>query len=411
MRGRVRYLQAFVVSALYFLVNSLLRALRVLLWPRRRPSNPLRICIYRIGFIGDTLCALPAINAIRAAYPKAHLTLLTSPVEGKFPGAKELLAGTELVDEIQVYLKNEVTGFRNRLAFMRSIRARNVEMWIELPQDLAGPINQLRNMLIARLAGTHWAYGWGFVSTLKIWVQAQSEFLVFPNQVERLLRIVRKAGISAEEKVLFPVVIGSEERTRVDGLLHLPAQFSGLIAIAPGAKKKLSLWPVERFITVGQYLVSRGFPVVVLGGTADASICQAVAEGIGGSAINLSGRTSLKESCEILRRCFLLICNDSGVQHLSSAVGTPCISIFSSHDMPGKWYPYGGENIVLRKWIECHTCYLESCPYDNRCVKLIEANEVIGAVNFQVERLRKSTTDHANEVRAGALLDDFVDVH
>ena len=54
---------------LYAAVNSLLRALRVMLWPRRRPSNPERICIYRIGFIGDTVVALPAMNAIGPPIP------------------------------------------------------------------------------------------------------------------------------------------------------------------------------------------------------------------------------------------------------------------------------------------------------------------------------------------------------
>ena len=119
--------------------------------------------------------------------------------------------------------------------------------------------------------------------------------------------------------------------------------------MAPGAKRSLSLWPVERFVAVGQHLTTKGFRVVVLGGIADVSVCQAVAEGIAGETINLAGRTSLKESCEVLKRCSLLICNDSGVQHLASAVGTACISIFSAHDMPGKWHPYGPENVVLTK--------------------------------------------------------------
>jgi ADP-heptose:LPS heptosyltransferase len=387
LRTRIRHLQALFVAVLYTIVNLLLRGLRVVLWPRRKPSDPKRICVYRIGFIGDTLCALPAIKAIREAYPSAHLTLLTSPVEGKFPGANEILARTKLVDDIQVYFKSDVTGFRNRLVFLRLMRSRNIEMWIELPQDLAGPLNQLRNMLIAKLAGARWAYGWGFVSTLKFWVQAQSEFLTFQNQVERLLGIVHSAGIATVKKAAFPTLVGSNERRIVDGLLDMSDRLDRFIAIAPGAKKKLSLWPAERFVTVGRFLVSEGFTVVVLGGSADALICRAVAEGIGGDTINLTGRTSLKESCEVLRRCLLLICNDSGVQHLSSAVGTPCISIFSSHDMPGKWYPYGCENVVLRKWVECHTCYLETCPYDNRCLKQIDADEVIATVQSKLGAL------------------------
>jgi len=331
------------------------------------------------------------MHAIRTAYPRAHLTLLTSPVDGKFPGANELLADSELFDEVRVYLKSDVTGLRNRLAFLRSLRRQHFDIWIDLPQELAGPFNQLRNLLAARLTGVRWGYGWGFVTTIKLWVRAQSEYLKFTNEVDRLLAIIRRAGIPVADRVRFPINLGLEERNSVDRLLGKVA--SGLIAVAPGAKRSLSLWPVERFVTVGRHLTSRGFQVVVLGGNADASVCQAVAEGIAGATINLAGQTSLRESCEVLKRCSMLICNDSGVQHLAAAVGTSCISMFSAHDMPGKWHPYGSKNVVLRKWVECHTCYLRTCPYDNRCIKLIDPLEVIDAIDLKLESSGENDPD------------------
>jgi heptosyltransferase-3 len=386
--GRIQFAKAYSVAALYALVNSLIRAFRVLLWPRRKPSDPQRICIWRVGFIGDTVVALPAIHAIRVAYPRAQLTLLTSPVEGKFPGARELFENSQLFDEVYVYLKSEVTGYRNRVAFLRTMRSRRFDIFIDLPQELAGPFKHLRNLLIARLMGVRWGYGWGFVTTIKLWVQAQSECLKFENEVEKLLAVVRSAGIPVGAEAIFPIELGPHERNSVDRLLGNLK--TGLIGIAPGAKMTLNHWPAERFATVGRYLVARGFTVVVLGGTADASICRAVVEGIGNGVVNLAGRTSLKESCETLRRCAMLICNDSGVQHLSSAVGTPCISIFSSHQIPGKWYPYGSENVVLRKWVECHTCYLQTCPNDNRCLKLTEADEVIAAIEVKLESMAET---------------------
>ena len=358
------------------------------MWPRRKPSDPKRICIYRTGFIGDTVCALPAMHMVRNAYPRAHLTLLTSPVDGKFPGAKELLANTDLFDEVHVYLKSEVTGINNRLAFLHSMRRQHFDMWIDLPQELAGPFSQLRNLLIARLIGVRWGYGWGFVTTIRLWVRAQSECLTFPNEVEKLLAIVRNAGIPVGDEVTFPLDLGFDERNSIDRLLGNVAH--RLVGMAPGAKRSLSIWPVERFVRVGRYLSSRGFRVVVLGGSADATVCRAVTEGIAGETINLAGRTSLKESCEVLRRCSILICNDSGVQHLASAVHTPCISVFSAHDMPGKWYPYGTQNVVLRKWVECHTCYLQTCPYDNRCIKMVDTEEVIAAIDLKLESISEA---------------------
>jgi len=379
------YLQAAFVWMLYGASRGFLLALRNVLWPRRRPSNPRRICIYRKGFIGDTVVALPAIHLIKATYPQADLTLLTSPVHGKFPGANELLATSGLFNRVHVYLKSDVSGLAKRLSFLNSMRREHFDIWIELPQELDGPLRHLRNMLFARFAAAKWGYGWGFVTTLHLWASAQSKFMTFQNEVDKLYEIVRRAGIATSNEIAFPIRCGSVEQALIDRLLGTNSH--PIAALAPGAKRPLSIWPIERFVEVGRHLASKGFVIVILGGVADVATCRAVADGMGdGLAINLAGKTSLIESCEALRRCALLVCNDSGVQHLAAAVGTPCVSIFSAHDMPGKWNPYGQQHVVLRETVECHPCYLTVCPYDNKCLKLIDASRVIAAVDMTLAR-------------------------
>jgi ADP-heptose:LPS heptosyltransferase len=205
--------------------------------------------------------------------------------------------------------------------------------------------------------------------------------------------VVKRAGIATHDRVVFPLELGSEERRCVDQLLKgRGVDEARLIAIAPAAKRSFNIWPAERFIEVGQHLASKGFTVVVTGGGLDAELCGKVADAISG-AINLAGRTSLRESCEVLRRCWLLICNDSGVQHLASAVGTPCISIFSAWQMPRKWYPYGPRNVVLRKWVACHTCLRETCPNDNLCIRLVETGEVTAAANAMLQRIAEGSPE------------------
>ena len=149
------------------------------------------------------------------------------------------------------------------------------------------------------------------------------------------------------------------------------------VAIAPGAKRPTNRWPLDRFVQVGRHLVCERFRVLVIGGASDLEDCRAVTVGYRPGALNLAGQLSILESCELLKRCDLLICNDSGVQHLAAAVGTRCLSIFSFWQPRAKWWPYGSQHTVLNKWVECHTCFLDRCPYDNRCIKLIQAHEVI----------------------------------
>src|SRR5262249_47226947 len=124
------------------------------------------------------------------------------------------------------------------------------------------------------------------------------------------------------------------------------------------------------FAELGKLLVRRGFRIALLGGNSDADICRQLAECIGSGTANLADRTALLESCELLKRCSLVISNDSGVQHLAAAVGTPCISLFSCRSLRGQWWRYGAKNVVLGRGAPCHTCYLEVRPYDNHCKRL-----------------------------------------
>ena len=114
---------AGIALAIKRLANAMLRALARCLWPRPRPQSAARVCIYRIGNIGDMVCALPAIHAIRRAYPAAHLTLLTSPGKSGAPWAGELLEALDWLDEVSVYHSDDVAGWRKLLRFTRSLRA------------------------------------------------------------------------------------------------------------------------------------------------------------------------------------------------------------------------------------------------------------------------------------------------
>lgn len=124
--------------------------------------------------------------------------------------------------------------------------------------------------------------------------------------------------------------------------------------------------------------------MAVLGGAADISLCNEIVGQIGEHAFSLAGKSSLLESAELLRRCRLLVCNDSGLQHLASAVGTQCLSLFSCRDFKGRWYPHGSGHTVIRKWVDCHTCFRDSCPYDDRCIRLIQTDEVVATVDRKI---------------------------
>lgn len=372
--SRVRQLQAAAVWVAYRLINAALRLFAVLLWPRRRPRSARRVVVFRIGHIGDITCALPALRAVRRAYPEAHLTLLTSTGRRNSPGARELLEGVDWIDEIRCYEAGDIATLGGRWRLAMDLRHRRFDVWLNLSASLSSPLREFRDMIFARLAGARWARGW-HIDTLHWARQAQSEHLAFPNEVDRVLTIVDRAGFPAGP-VEFALPRTAAAQARVNTLLPAGGA-TGWVALAPGAKRSTNRWPPERFAEVGAWLAARGARVVLLGGPVDAEECARIAATIGPSALSFAGQLTLPESCEVLRRCRFAICVDSGVQHLASAVGTPTISLFSFWQLRGKWHPYGARNVVLQKWVPCHTCFLDRCPHDNRCMKAIEVDEAI----------------------------------
>lgn len=385
-KSATRKAEALLVRMLTLLGDGFLAALRKILWPGKRPQSADRVCVYRIGNVGDAVCALPAIHAVRQAYPQAHLTLVTSPGRRDLPSAFDLLNGADWLDEIYIYYAEDVAGIMARLRLVRELRSRMFDVWFEIPQDV-GFITALRNMVVARAAGPRWGYGWR-VCTVRFARQAQSESAEAPNEVERLAAIVKAAGLAVSPS--FPLPLNGEHRRRVDEVLSAGGlDGRPLVAIAPGAKRPTNRWPAERFAEVARHLAQRGYSIAVLGGASDHEVCNQIAEAGNSRTLSLAGRTSLLESCEVLRRCQLLICNDSGVQHLAAAVGVPCVSLFSFREIRGKWRPYGSRHVVLQKWVECHSCLLEVCPYDNRCIKKIQVSGVLSSA----DRLLGPATD------------------
>jgi len=155
------------------------------------------------------------------------------------------------------------------------------------------------------------------------------------------------------------------------------------VALFPGASIKERKWPKDRFREVARWLDKKGIGIVVVGGRQDKKIADYIVDDLK-RHINLAGRVSLLETAQILAQTKLLLTTDSGIMHLSVAVGTPVVALFG----PGieeKWAPRDGRSIVINKNLPCSPCtrfgYTPPCPYDAQCMKEISVDEVKEAIN------------------------------
>ncbi|MDI6891314.1 MAG: hypothetical protein QMC83_10335, partial [Thermodesulfovibrionales bacterium] len=181
-------LKAKFVFFLYKVINFFLFILSFLLWPRKAVI-PQKICIYRIGNIGDIICAIPSIIAIRKAYPNAHITLLTSPGQKGAVGAKELIKDAWFIDRLWVYYSDDIDSIQKVIEFMKKLRRESFCLWITLPMELWNLKTILRNMAFIRLCKVKSVAGF-MISTIKLWANAQTKLSKFDNEVERLMKIL-----------------------------------------------------------------------------------------------------------------------------------------------------------------------------------------------------------------------------
>jgi len=347
------------------------------LFPGRADGEPERVLVHLVGNLGDVVVAVPALMALRARYPKARLTLVSSPGRRGMPGAAHLVDGAPWLDELIVYHQEDIAGRSRQLAFARRLRTLRPDLLVYLPASRAPASTVYRNLLFGRLVGPRRAFGY-YVPTFPRFKLAQARvFGRFPQEVDRHLDALAPLGVTRPDAVRFDLAPTPTEDLRwVDALTDRTGG-APIAAFCPGGKQAGHLWPEERFAAVAAVLASRGHHVVTIGGPGDRELGDRLLAATGGGT-QAAGELSVLGSAELLRRAALLVTNDTGPMHLAAAVGTPTAAVFSGENFAGRWYPYGEGHEVLRAREVCPTC-LFSGTRTQHCVGEITTTAVVDA--------------------------------
>ncbi|HOD42048.1 MAG TPA: HEAT repeat domain-containing protein, partial [Candidatus Wallbacteria bacterium] len=113
------------------------------------------------------------------------------------------------------------------------------------------------------------------------------------------------------------------------------------IAVGPGTKKPVNQWPIDRYVAVLNKLI-QNYDVwpVVFGGPEDQQTGMHIISSLF-RGYNTAGIFSIPQSIAAMQKCLFYLGNDTGTMHMAVAAGIPCVAIFSAHNYPGAWEPYG----------------------------------------------------------------------
>jgi len=385
----LKRIQLKIVLLTTAFLNFGLNIFKFILFPIKI-KNPQNILIYKIGNIGDIICAVPSFIAIRRAYSEAKITLLTSPGDRNAIGAKELLNGAWYFDEMKIYYSDEINSGNKKTEFVKNLKKNNYDLFIQFPDDLADFRTLLRNLFFAKLIGVKSVFGFK-IRTIQLFKKTQVDYSFKKTEVDNLLNILEENGIKLG-KIEFNFPISESAKNKVRNLLvkSFGPSYKNetIIAVSPAGKRGANKWSVEQYKKLALYLKDKyNAKIAVIGGKSETESAKTIISGLSEKdAVVLAGELSPLETIEFLKQCSFLISNDTGAAHMAAAVSLSVVGIYGIRNVFGSWFPYGkNHKIIYYKFLNCdyrtENCIMKS-------VKMVEFKEVADACDKILKNLK-----------------------
>ncbi|MEV4469900.1 glycosyltransferase family 9 protein [Nonomuraea sp. NPDC049504] len=277
-----------------------------------------RIAVLRANALGDYLMAVPALDALKRAYPEAQLTLLATPWHAAFltgrPGPVDDVVALPPITGVSTY----ESGRSAPDVLYDELRERRFDLAVQIHGG-GRYSNPFVRRLGARVTAGLRAPG---AESLDRWLP----YTHYHHDTLRFLQVAALVGGvgSGVSGGLEPrVEVTGGDRDELARVLGRTPQ--GLVAVHPGATDPRRRWPVERFAEAAD---RTGRPVVVTGTRAEEDLVTGVVAAMRRPAIPVVGTLGLGGLAALYERCDLLIANDTGPRHLAAAVGTPTVAVY-----------------------------------------------------------------------------------
>lgn len=331
-----------------------------------------KIAVLRANALGDFVVTLPALEALRAAYPDVEIVLLGRPWHAELmrhrPGPVDRVVTIPTRALVGYGAGDEDPSVLDQ--FFRAMQAERFDLALQLH---GGGRNS--NPFVQRLEARTTA---GFRTPNAPALDRWAPYGQWQPEIWRYLEVVALVG--AQPTTIRPrLVVTDADRAAVRAAL--PDDNRPLAVIHPGATHRRRRWPPESFAAVGDALAQAGARLILTGTDDERPTARAVAATMRAPAIDLCGRLSLSALVGFLDRASIMVSNDTGPRHIAEAVGTPSVAIYWC----GNLLTHGPATRALHRpivsWrIDCPVCGIEAmrsgCAHEASFVTDVPVDEV-----------------------------------
>ncbi|MEW6714041.1 MAG: glycosyltransferase family 9 protein [Nitrospirota bacterium] len=322
--------------------------------------------------MGDLILALPAIDALKKSFKEKKFYLVA---DSAYKDIVETIEGLGNVIPYPRNLLKASPGIKRSsimFNFLRQLRNSSPDIAIDLQGTVAS--STMTFLSGARLRVGRSTAKRAYLYNHKVNISGGM------HKSYSYTEIASAAGVKS--KIEPPKTRASESSmAALKSILHKAGiiEKKPVVCVHPGAGVIYKEWTREGFADVSDWLTSRGFQVVFIGGSKDLEGINKITSLTQRPSFNLGGGLSIGELIALLEASALYIGNDSGPMHLAGAVGAPVIAMFG----PGcenMWRPLTERAVILRGDERCAKCTGKHCQYDFKCIKRISSDDVKAAV-------------------------------
>jgi ADP-heptose:LPS heptosyltransferase len=295
-------------------------------WPEVR-----RILVVRNDRLGDLVLTLPAIRALREAYPASWIALLVRP--SLVPLAEMVPDGDQVIADPgdSGSLVHTMEQFRADLAICISRDARSSwAAWKAGIPRRVGTGFRLYSPLFHRRVDEHRHAG-------------------IRHEVEHALAFAHRAGASQPDEVRFPLRIPGNAEESVRNWLELQKVTPPFVILHPGSGGSCPAWPLSHYIELATLLEAEGIPVVFTLGSQD-EVLHEVLDGEHPAIRRRPRFSGDLDAMAALQSCgSAVIGSSTGPVHLAAALGTPVLAFHAPWPSCGvrRWGPYSDRGWAL----------------------------------------------------------------
>ncbi|MDK9762858.1 glycosyltransferase family 9 protein [Vibrio sp. D420a] len=337
---------------------------------------PESVCFLRLSAIGDVCHAVAAVQALQKQWPTTEVTWIIGKVEA------QLLEGLEGV-ELIVFDKK--AGFAGMKDVWKKLSDRKFDALVHMQLALRA------SLLTLGIKATH-KVGFNFKRAKEaqwLFTNKKIEDVQSQHVLDSFYSFVEYLGVPRSIPEWNLPISAEDTLFAKESLNSTPT-----VVISPAASKDERNWLPERYAEFADYVISQGYQVAICGSPAkrELALANAIMEKMTHPALNLVGKTSLKQLAAVLKEAAVVVAPDSGPAHIATTQGTPVVGLYG-HSNPLRTGPYNNLDHVVSVYNQHaekqHGKPVSELPWSTR----VKGNDIMADISVEsvVQSFKKIT--------------------